>query len=71
MATPVSADARLLTISSPDQIPQLIEDLKKQRFYGDLHLNFRAGHVSRIITEHSQIFEESREGTRINDNHRK
>jgi hypothetical protein len=59
-----------MAITSPEQLPQLIEDLKRQRFYGDLHLKFRGGHLSRIITEQSQIFDDQREGTRLNDNYR-
>jgi len=46
----------MIKLNSPDELPQMIADLKKQRFYGNIHITFQAGHVSRIVTEHSQIF---------------
>lgn len=44
-------------INSPDQLPQMVADLRRQRFYGQIHLVFRDGKLSRMITEHSQVFD--------------
>jgi len=43
-------------IDSPDELPQMIAELKRQRFYGNIHITFQGGHISRIVTEHSQVF---------------
>jgi hypothetical protein len=44
-------------INSPDQLPIMVAELKRQRFYGQVHLVFRDGRLSRMITEHSQVFD--------------
>jgi hypothetical protein len=59
-----------MNITSPDQIPHLIAELRTNRFYGELKLTFRAGHIARIVTETSQVFDDQREGTRHNGNQR-
>jgi hypothetical protein len=43
-------------LSHPGEIPQLIEDLKRESFYGALRIEFRYGQISRIVTEQSQVF---------------
>jgi hypothetical protein len=44
-------------INSPEQLPQMVAELKRQRFYGQIHLVFRDGKLSRMITEQSQVFD--------------
>lgn len=44
-------------INSPDQLPQMFAEMKRQRFFGQIHLVFRDGKLSRMITEHSQVFD--------------
>jgi len=46
-------------INSPDELPQMIAELKRQRFYGNIHITLQAGHISRIVTEHSQVFRDN------------
>jgi len=46
-------------INTPDDLPQMIADLKKQRFYGNIHITFQGGHISRIVTETSQVFRDN------------
>jgi hypothetical protein len=51
-------------INSPNDLPQMVAELKRQRFYGQIHLVFRNGELSRMITEQSQVFDlNSEEGT--------
>lgn len=50
-------------ISSPAQLPQLFAELERQKFYGQIHLTFRRGSLSRIVTEQSQVFDEPQERT--------
>ena len=43
-------------INSPDQLPQFMTELHRSRFYGDIQITFRDGHISRIVTEESTVF---------------
>jgi hypothetical protein len=53
-------------IDSPDQLPQHIEALKRDRFYGEVRITFRAGCISRVVTELSQVFQgETRDNYRF------
>jgi hypothetical protein len=54
-------------LKSPEQLPEMLAELKRQGFYGELHITFRCGHVSRIVTEQSQVFN-STEGRTQYDN---
>ena len=54
-------------LSSPEQLPEMLADLKRQGFYGDIHITFRCVNVTRIVTEQSQVFN-SNEGSTRNDN---
>jgi hypothetical protein len=47
-------------IRHPGEIPQLIEDLKRESFYGELRINFRYGAVTRLVLEQSQVFAANR-----------
>jgi hypothetical protein len=47
-------------LSHPDEIPQLIEELKRESFYGALRIEFRYGAITRIVTEQSQVFASNR-----------
>jgi hypothetical protein len=44
-------------INSSKQLPQLFNELRNQKFYGQIHLVFRAGQIARMITEQSQVFD--------------
>ena len=46
-------------INSADELPQLVAELKRQRFYGTLHLTFQNGSLTRLVTEHSQVFRDT------------
>jgi hypothetical protein len=45
-----------MKIQSPSQLPQMLADIERQKFYGQIHLTFRRGQLARIITEQSQVF---------------
>ena len=47
-------------LSHPGEIPQLIEELKCESFYGALRIEFRYGAITRIVTEQSQVFAANR-----------
>jgi hypothetical protein len=47
-----------ITIGNANELPQLLAELKRQHFYGQLHLTFRDGNLSRLVTEHSQILDD-------------
>ena len=49
-----------ITVRSESDIPDFIRRLKEAKFYGQVHFTFRAGNISRLITEQSQIFDEGR-----------
>jgi hypothetical protein len=46
-----------MKISSPSQLPQLLAEFERQEFYGQIHLTFRRGQVTRMTTEQSQLFD--------------
>jgi hypothetical protein len=43
-------------LKSPEQLPDLLAELKRQNFYGEIRLTIKAGTVIRLVTEQSQIF---------------
>lgn len=47
-----------MKISSPSQLPQLFTEFGRQKFYGQIHLTFRRGQLTRMVTEQSQVFDE-------------
>jgi len=53
-------------INSPDELPQMLAELERKRFYGNLHLTLQAGHITRIVTETSQVFREEPKGATYN-----
>ncbi len=57
-------------LNSPEQLPQMLADLKRQGFYGDIHITFRCGNITRIVTEQSQVFTNPNEGRPYNNDPR-
>jgi hypothetical protein len=58
-----------MKVKSPDQRPEMITRLRQGNFYGDIHLTFRHGEITRIVTEQSQVFN-STQGRPYNDYHK-
>lgn len=54
-------------LKSPDQLPEMLADLQRQGFYGDIHITFRCGNITRVVTEQSQVFN-SNEGRTSHEN---
>jgi hypothetical protein len=47
-----------MKISSPSQLPQLLTEFGQRKFYGQIHLTFRRGQLTRMIVEESQVFDD-------------
>lgn len=58
-----------MTIKDANELPKLLAQLKASRFYGNIHITFRAGEVSRLVTEQSQIFQTERNSYDNNEPH--
>jgi hypothetical protein len=56
-----------MRLNNPSQLPQMLAELERQTFYGQIHLTFRRGHLARIITEQSQVFNDPNQESTCND----
>jgi len=49
-------------LSTPDELPKLIEALKAERFFGDVTLHFRDGAITKLAVEQTQVFDTADHG---------